>query len=237
MATELQRARILKTIGWATITTVAIFGGVLIYRRYKNKNRKGQTLARAHRRGSYLGSPVKAGVDYAPATDRSGTALHPGDKVSFKTYPQGTARGEVMISTRAKENYGGEWLPALIIKSEDTTYPLVSKGVRKLRKGIDGAIGSLAFPRRDTLHPDEVARLPVGSIVWPWVGRVDGSPWVVNQGNVLLPISVLPVKASGHFPDDGEVPASVASEFVLVSKGRGKLPTHGTASKLSGKYV
>lgn len=85
---------------------------------------------------------------------------------------------------------------------------------------------------------DDVAKLPIGSIVLPALdsGGV-GDFWVVNKGKVILPSSVLPQKADGHFPEDGEEPGIVANEFLLVKTGKGKLPTHGTAKKLGLKYL
>lgn len=177
----------------------------------------------------------EAGVDYAPAQDRSGKELHPGDKVSFKTYPKGTASGEVIISPRTQEKYDGKWLPALVIQSGDKTYPLISKGVRKLKEEhMRDLIQQLRESQdpKPKWSPKEVAHLPVGSIVWPWEGGQRGEqPWIVNNGGVLLPLAVLPEKSTGHFPDDGETPASVADEFILVSKGNGKLLTKSAAKK------
>jgi hypothetical protein len=77
---------------------------------------------------------AKAGIDYAPETDRAGTPVHPGDKVSFKTYPRGTSRGVVVICKRALTQHQGEWLPALCIRSGGRDYALYSKGVRKLKR-------------------------------------------------------------------------------------------------------
>jgi hypothetical protein len=78
---------------------------------------------------------TRPGIDYAPDTDRAGTALHPGDKVSFKTYPRGTSRGVVVICKRALAEHKGKWIPALCIRSEGgRDYALVSKGVRRLKR-------------------------------------------------------------------------------------------------------
>jgi hypothetical protein len=79
----------------------------------------------------------------------------------------------------------------------------------------------------DALGPTEVSRLPVGSVVW----ASDGQAWVVNRGKVILPVALLPERASGMFPDNGAAPSSIGQEFRLVSKGKGKLPTHGTAHR------
>jgi hypothetical protein len=70
----------------------------------------------------------------ATATDKSGNALLPGDKVSFKTYPRGTARGEIIISEKTLEvMQDGTLAKSLAIKSESgAIYPLYTKGVRKL---------------------------------------------------------------------------------------------------------
>lgn len=85
-----------------------------------------------------------------------------------------------------------------------------------------------------SLSADQVADLPVGSIVW---SLGDSRAWVVNKGGVILPGSVLPEKATGHYPGDGEKPGSVSSEFSLISKGKGKMPTAGTVQKAAMKFV
>jgi len=123
-----------------------------------------------------------------------------------------------------------------------------AEGVRPSREKLASELHELAtrvagVPEQMThrMKPSEVAGLPVGTIVWEWVrdkhsgplGRVDGSPWVVNEGKVLLPIAVLPERASGEFPDDGVAPARAGKEFVVVNKGRGKLMTNGVARKLT----
>jgi hypothetical protein len=72
------------------------------------------------------------------------------------------------------------------------------------------------------LSVDDVARLPVGSLLW-W----DGQALVVVPGG-LAPVSVLPERADSRAPD-GEPPASFGGPFTLIADGKGKLPTHGTA--------
>lgn len=79
----------------------------------------------------------KPGIDYAPSTDMNGEPVHPGNYVSFKTYPRGTARGFVGISKRTSVVMpDGSQLPALIIKEEETgsSYAFYSGGVKKLKK-------------------------------------------------------------------------------------------------------
>ena len=72
--------------------------------------------------------------EYAPEEDRDGTPLAPGDRVSFKLYPRGTARGTVVVSDRVRVVVDGAALPALAIKADDgTVYTLHSGGVRKLK--------------------------------------------------------------------------------------------------------
>jgi hypothetical protein len=73
---------------------------------------------------------------YAPAADRNGKDLHPGDFVRFKTYPKGTAEGVVVVSNRAREVMpDGSTLPALVIMTDDgILYSLHSKGTLKLSK-------------------------------------------------------------------------------------------------------
>ena len=73
-------------------------------------------------------------IKYAPATDRKGNSLAPGDNVSFRLWPKGSARGTVVVSERAFEVVDGENLPALSILSENTRYPIYSRGVLKLAK-------------------------------------------------------------------------------------------------------
>jgi hypothetical protein len=71
---------------------------------------------------------------YAPATDRKGQSLVPGDKVRIKLYPRGTAEGVVVVSSRAQQRLAdGSYLPALVVDVGGTTYPLLSKGALKLR--------------------------------------------------------------------------------------------------------
>ena len=55
---------------------------------------------------------------FAQTTDRNGNPLMPGDEVSFKLYPKGTARGTVTISKSFKEVMSdGSMLPALAIET------------------------------------------------------------------------------------------------------------------------
>lgn len=77
----------------------------------------------------------------------------------------------------------------------------------------------------------DAAQLPIGSIVWPWKhGRIDGSPLVVIAGGRLTQIALLPERAGGGEP--GGDPAHLwGSEFVVVTEGSGRLPTHGTAQR------
>ena len=77
--------------------------------------------------------PARSTPAYAPETDRKGTALHPGDRVRFKTYPRGTAEGFVVISKRARVVMpDGSTLPALAIDSDGTVYDLCGRGTTKL---------------------------------------------------------------------------------------------------------
>jgi hypothetical protein len=73
-------------------------------------------------------------VHYAPAQDRKGHDLKPGDKVRIKTYPRGTAEGVVVISPRAQERLpDGSWAPALAVDCDGTTYGMPPpKGVLKI---------------------------------------------------------------------------------------------------------
>ena len=78
--------------------------------------------------------PTNLPLEYAPAADQTGKPLYPGDKVSFKLYPRGTARGTVQIHPYGLEEVNGRRLPTLcIIDEEDRRYPLLSGGVRKLK--------------------------------------------------------------------------------------------------------
>ena len=81
----------------------------------------------------------KPKLDHAPYEDRKGQALHPGDRVSFKLYPRGTAKGIVVISERAQAMVGdGSFAPALSIQRDGvvgTLYSMPSpRGVLKLKK-------------------------------------------------------------------------------------------------------
>lgn len=70
---------------------------------------------------------------YCPQQDSKGRPLEPGDRVRFKLYPRGTAEGTVTISPRAQAmTQDGQWLPALVVECNGTTYSLNSKGCTKL---------------------------------------------------------------------------------------------------------
>jgi len=78
-------------------------------------------------------------MKFAPAEDRKGRPLEPGDKVRFKTYPKGQAEGVVVVSPRTREVMpDGSTLPALAIESDGRTYGMPSsKGVLKLAYDYD----------------------------------------------------------------------------------------------------
>lgn len=79
-------------------------------------------------------------MKFAPAEDRKGRPLNPGDKVRFKTYPRGDAEGVVIVSLRAMEVMpDGSTLPALAIEVEGgRSYGMPSpKGVLKLAYDYD----------------------------------------------------------------------------------------------------
>lgn len=75
--------------------------------------------------------------------------------------------------------------------------------------------------------------------MWLWVrdahsgplGRVDGSPLVVVPGGALTQIAILPERSGGEEPG-GDAPGQWGREFVVVNKGRGQLPTKGTAKRI-----
>lgn len=72
---------------------------------------------------------------FAPAEDRKGRTLEPGDKVRFKTYPRGEAEGIVVVSSRSMQVMpDGSTLPALAIEVEGgRTFGMPSsKGVLKI---------------------------------------------------------------------------------------------------------
>jgi hypothetical protein len=73
-------------------------------------------------------------VNFAPAQDRKGRDLQPGDRVRFKTYPRGNAEGVVIVSKRTLEVLpDGSTAPALAIDSDGTVYGMPPpKGVLKL---------------------------------------------------------------------------------------------------------
>lgn len=73
-------------------------------------------------------------MNYAPAQDRKGHDLRPGDRVRFKLYPRGTAEGVVVISPRTLEVLpGGKTAPALAIEADGKTYGMPPpKGVLKI---------------------------------------------------------------------------------------------------------
>ena len=80
------------------------------------------------------------------------------------------------------------------------------------------------------LQPKEVAKLPIGSIVFVWKDRPDPPALVVIPGGNLTQIALLPERSDGEEP--GGCPVDAWGEnFVLVKKGQGKLPTHGTAQR------
>ncbi len=124
---------------------------------------------------------------------------------------------------------------AMPISADKTTPEEALRAAEQFRVKVsdtiwDGDRGRWIPP---ALSPAEVANLPVGSIVWRWVnGRVDGSPLVVIPGRKLTQIAILPERAGGQEPG-GEPVAQWGREFVLVSEGRGKLTTHGTAQRVA----
>lgn len=78
----------------------------------------------------------------------------------------------------------------------------------------------------------DVARLPVGSIVYPVVdGRLDGSPLIVPSRGELTQVALLPERAGGQQPGGDPVGPGWGKAFALVHEGRGRLPTHKTASR------
>jgi hypothetical protein len=80
-------------------------------------------------------SELIPGIDYAPQTDMNGIPVHPGDYVSFKTYPRGTGRGTVIVSKRVLAVMpDGKQLPSMAIDSDGTIYAFYSGGVKKLKK-------------------------------------------------------------------------------------------------------
>lgn len=92
------------------------------------------------------------------------------------------------------------------------------------------------------ISASEAGQLPVGSIVFSWVkdkyapyGR-PADALVVIGGGQLTPIAVLPERADGEQPG-GDNADLFGSQFVVVSQGRGKLPTHGTAQKAAMKWM
>jgi thioredoxin reductase (NADPH) len=91
--------------------------------------------------------------------------------------------------------------------------------------------GVMGEPIGGVLSAADVAGLPVGSIVYP-ANAVGTDPLIVVPVPVgtLAPVSVLSERAGGPAPD-GEPVAQWGDAFVLVSKGRGQLPTHGTAQR------
>jgi len=76
----------------------------------------------------------------------------------------------------------------------------------------------------ETLSVSQVEQLPVGSILW-----FDSRAWMVVPGG-LAPTAVRPERA-GSRPPDGEAVASFGGPFTLVSRGDGKVLTHGTADR------
>jgi len=73
---------------------------------------------------------------YAPKEDRRGDSVHPGDYVSVKTHPRGTARGTLEISESGWfQEVGGEKLPVLVVRSDEGTLyspaPVLKLKIRK----------------------------------------------------------------------------------------------------------
>lgn len=91
------------------------------------------------------------------------------------------------------------------------------------------------------ISASEAAELPVGSIVFSLVKDKDsptirpGSALVVIGGGQLTPIFLLPERADGQQPG-GDRSDLFGSQFVIISQGRGKLPTKGTAQKAAVKW-
>ena len=77
-------------------------------------------------------------MNYAPAEDRKGHPLQPGDKVRIKLYPKGTAEGVVAVSKHSRQVMpDGSTLPALVVEVDGRPYGMPSsKGVLKLSSTI-----------------------------------------------------------------------------------------------------
>lgn len=111
-------------------------------------------------------------MNYAPATDRKGRDLRPGDKVRFKLYPRGSGEGVVVISKRTQVVMpDGSALPALSIDVDGTLFGMPPpKGVLK--------IGSAFTPMPPDLQSwldDKARHSRVASA--PFVSQVCDSPW------------------------------------------------------------
>ncbi len=65
---------------------------------------------------------------WAPAQDRKGNPVKPGDRVSCPAYPRGTIQGVLELSERAWCVVDGQNIGCLIIRTDDgTTYSATSK--------------------------------------------------------------------------------------------------------------
>ena len=89
-----------------------------------------------------------------------------------------------------------------------------------------GPLGERAVAHSRMIAAAEVSGLPIGSILW---ADSANEHWVVVPGGVA-PISLLSERA-GRPPPEGEPAEWMAKEFALISEGKGRVPTHGTAER------
>jgi hypothetical protein len=148
---------------------------------------------------------------------------------------------EVEILTRPTGAYrkGRERWMALSIQDridlldEALEYELGFRGEANPRRRKNPGIRKDENP---SLSPSQVAKLPVGSLVFEAVnGRPQGQALVVIQNELVTPISVLPERADGEWPG-GDPPDAFGSEFLLIREGRGQLPTNATAQRAAQKW-
>ena len=145
---------------------------------------------------------------YAPAADRRGEPLAPGDYVSFRTYPRGTKKGWVTISQKWMSEWRDEegqrhTSPALAIVTEDgTVYDLSPKGTTKLRKQVPPPV---SIRTADTLEapPTPGARMATDS-----KDKTNYVPMQDRLGKPLYPGDFVRIKLFACNPVEGWVTVS-----------------------------
>ena len=94
---------------------------------------------------------------------------------------------------------------------------------RPSRRGAGPSDATVLRPDA-AVSPDDVAALPVGTLLWS-----DSRAWAVVSGG-LAPVSVLS-DSPDEWQPDGEPAHSIGESFTVIARGNGRLPTGSTAQR------